>query len=395
VYWPGSIVAAKTFTALILFAAAYLLFTWSRKSESEETALIASGLLLIAPNTLQQIDAIGSGPFLLVLFALGTWLDQKYRAQQRPITGWYFGQMLLAATAVTLHPAGLAYVFALAWQWKQRPETPGCRKALWAGLGATLIVLIAMRAGWVALPWFSSPLSALGTGWLGLDPLDLTPRGWEAGIVPLVLLGLVLYFDRRFLLNDLLGLMLAGGVVVGMLAADGSWALLVLVILLYRGTPWLIRANSLMRGQSFMAQRGIVLAGLLILTTWFMQVDKAHARLIELDVLPPTDELIRTLARELPPEDESIRIASQWPGRTLLATKRATLPLPPAQDSGENLLRKITGLTHIVFAHNDPANAALARNIAEISAHAQTTALQPGGVIVQLRQQDVPGSPRP
>jgi hypothetical protein len=38
-----------------------------------------------------------------------------------------------------------------------------------------------------------------------------------------------------------------------------------------------------------------------------------------------------------------------------------------------------------VFAHNDPHNAALARNIAQIGGNAETVTLQPGGVIIKLR----------
>src|SRR3990172_241812 len=73
IYWPGSLIAAKAFTLLVTFVAAALLYRWSRRSLSQETALVATGLLLIAPLTLAQADALAAGPYLLLMFGLGAW----------------------------------------------------------------------------------------------------------------------------------------------------------------------------------------------------------------------------------------------------------------------------------------------------------------------------------
>lgn len=390
VYWSGSIIAAKMFTVIITFLALWLLFSWSKQTQSGEVALIGSGLLLIAPVTLLQLDAIGAGPYLLLIFGLAWRTDHKYRAQDRAITGWYFTQLLLIATAVTLHPAGLAVPAALAWYWKKNPIELKRRNQVLLGIGLTVTVILVMQAGWIALRWFDNPLIALGTAIAGLDPLELTPRGALFGAVPFALLLLVLVMDWRFLSGDLLGTILALGAIIGLIAADGAWAMTAIALVLYRGTVLLIKANSAIRVRNFLGQRGVVFMTLLILTTLFMQIDRVHARHNLLDVLSPEDELIRTLAFEAEAAGENFRVASQWPGRTMFAVKRAALPLPPPQDDPAKFMQQMKGVTHIMFAHNDPKNAPLAQSIANLSGNAETVALQAGGVIVKLRTATAP-----
>jgi hypothetical protein len=384
-YWPGSVIAAKMFTALVSFGAIWLLYLWSKRTQSDESALIGSGLMLVAPITIMQVNALGTGPYLLLLLTLTALVDQKCRAAERAITGWYFVQMLLVATVVTLHPAGLAIPAALAWHWKQQPINAARRNPMWIGFGVTVVVILAMQAGWVALPWLANPLDAMATAILGLDPLSATPRDWGGGVIPLALVFATLWFDRRFLTTDLVGMMLALATLLGLLAADAGWALIAVAMLAYRGTPLLVRLNGLLRGQSFVAQRGLVLFALFVVATLFMQVDKAQAHAASLGILSPEDELIRALGAEATATGETFRAASQWPGRTSFATRHAALPLPPPAEDGEKFLQQVRGLTHIVFAHNDPRNAALARNIAQIGGNAETVALQPGGVIIKLR----------
>ena len=384
-YWSGSIIAAKIFTVIITFLAIWLLYSWSKQTQSDEVALIGSGLLLIAPITLLQLDAISVGPYLLLMFGLAWRVDQKYRAQDRAITSWYFIQLLLIATVVTLHPAGLAVPAALAWFWKQNPIDLKRRNQVLLGIGLTVTVILVMQAGWIALPWFSNPLPPLGTAVLGFDPLELTARNPLFGAVPFALLLTVLVMDRRFIGSNVLAAMLALGSIIGLVAADGAWAMSAIALLLYRGTALLIKANSALPARNFVGQRGIVFVALFGVATLFMQVDRGHARHNQLDVLSPQDELIRTLALEAETADESFRVASEWPGRTMIAVKRAALPLPPPQDDPEKFMQQMKGVTHIMFAHNDPDNSPLARSIAGLSGNAETVALQPGGVIVKLR----------
>ena len=385
IYWSGSIIAAKVFTVIFTYLAVWVLFTWSKQTQSDEVALIASGLMLIAPITIFQLDSIGVGPYLLLMFGLAWQVDKKYRAQDRAITGWYFTQLLLIATVVTLHPAGLAVPAALAWFWIKNPIELKRRNQVLLSIGLTVTVILVMQAGWIALAWFSNPLPPLGTAVMGLDSLELTARDALFGVAPFAMLLIVFVMDRRFLTSDLLGAILVLGVLIGLLAADGAWAMSSIALVLYRGTALLIKANSAIRARNFLGQRGIVFVALFLLTTLFMQVDREHARHNMLDVLPPEDELIRTLALEAETAGESFRVASQWPGRTMFAVKRAALPLPPPQDDPVKFMQQMKGVTHIMFAHNDPSNAPLARSIAGLSGDAETIALQVGGVIVKLR----------
>ena len=87
IYWPGSVTATKVFTILLTFAAIFILFKWSKKEESD-SALIASAVLLICPLTIVQIDTLGAGPYLLLSFALGYWLDIRYREKGRQTNEW-------------------------------------------------------------------------------------------------------------------------------------------------------------------------------------------------------------------------------------------------------------------------------------------------------------------
>ena len=163
-YWPGSFIAMKVFMLLVLFGAVTLLFRWSRKTFGDETALIASGLTLIAPLALMQINSGGAGPFLLLCFGVGLWLNNTYRAKGKQLGGWYFAQLLLTVIAVSIHPAGLAYPLALAWEWYKNPIDPRQKKQFLIGLALAGLVVLLMRFGWPALQWGVNPLAILGDG---------------------------------------------------------------------------------------------------------------------------------------------------------------------------------------------------------------------------------------
>ena len=243
VYWTGSIVAVKVFTLLIAFAASLLLYRWARRTMSAEVALIGSGLLLIAPLTFSQINAVGIGPFLLLLFAMGQWLDEKYRQAQRQLGGWYFFQLILAAVAVSLHPAGLAYPLSLMWEWHKHPIDKRHRLQIMAGLSIVTILILILRMGWPALTWGANPMAML-TDLVYVAGPDSEGPSWVLGLIPSAILVLFLLSDFRELINDLLGRMLLGGLLLGSVAAGPGWAMLGLVIILYRGLQKLIHVNQ-------------------------------------------------------------------------------------------------------------------------------------------------------
>ncbi len=70
--WTGSVFAAKVATVLLTGMAAWILYSWKLRSAGGEQALLGSGLLLIAPVTLAQIDSLSPGIYLLAAFALGS-----------------------------------------------------------------------------------------------------------------------------------------------------------------------------------------------------------------------------------------------------------------------------------------------------------------------------------
>lgn len=351
-YWSGSILAAKVFTLMVTFGALYLLYRWqlrrsqynSNSAYGDETALIATGLLLIAPVTLGLADSISTGPYLLLLFGLGWLLDGKYRASDHSISSLYFLQTLLVAITVTLHPMGLAYPLALAWHWYRNPEQHNPKSAqqqkqVWIGITVAVFIVMAMQVGWVALAWLENPLTSLSYAMLGnkyADPALISPF---PGIIPAVLLLLALLKNGRQLLTDVLGTSLLFALLIGLLVADTNWALIALAVLFHTGIPLLIRANQAIgKHMGFAGQRGLVMIAILIVATIFMQADRAQAMRIASGLLSPQDELIQTLSPEAANRETPFLAASQWPARTMLAVRADVLPLPPAATNAEQQL---------------------------------------------------------
>ena len=75
-FWPGQVMAAKVMTLLIMAGAGVALYGWRRRDGQNEAALLATGLLLIAPLTVESIDALSAAPFLLAICAAAFWLNQ-------------------------------------------------------------------------------------------------------------------------------------------------------------------------------------------------------------------------------------------------------------------------------------------------------------------------------
>jgi hypothetical protein len=388
-YWSGSMIAAKVFTLLVCFGSAMLLYHWAKNRAgqfSDEVALIATGLLLISPVLLGQADSMGLGPYLIGVFGLGWILDAHYRASEHSISSLYFVQTLLVAISVTLHPMGLAYPLALAWSWHKNPKSQQQKKQVWIGISIATGIILAMQTGWIALAWLENPFASLSLALLGnnigfTEEINLAP-----GIIAALLLIAVVIKQARSLLDDLFGTSLLLALGIGLFVADTSWALLALVVILYCGTPLLIRANlALGIRAGFFGQRGLVMAVLLVLATVFMQSDKAHGVRLESGLLSPTDELIQQLIPEAADPEKHFLAASQWPARTMLVVRADVLPLPPAAANGIEQLKMIKGITHLIFDHNDPDNTQLTKNFREITDATVTLSRQPGGVILALR----------
>jgi hypothetical protein len=89
-----------------------------------------------------------------------------------------------------------------------------------------------------------------------------------------------------------------------------------------------------------------------------------------------------------------IRVASQWPGLTMLACRCDALPLPPPAKDGDALLAMLKNINFLIFNPRDPLNSSLSHTIAMMDAgKVETVVLQQGGVIVEVKGS--PPAPKP
>ena len=405
--WTGNIFAAKVFTALLLALAAWLLYSWRQQNADAESALIGTGLLIISPLTLTQIDGLSPGVYLLSAFVLGHWLDKTYRAAPHPFGGWYFAQLFIAAFSVSLHPAGLAYPLALLWSWHKTPIDRKQQKYFFIGISFVVLATLIIRMGWNDLEWLQNPINNLATIALGAMPNnEMTAIRWIAGIVILLTLATVIFKQYRSLWTDFTGRTLLIGLALGIITSDPAWAMIALGIILYFGLPLLLNATQSSTG-GFIHQRGIAMLLIIIFSTLFMRADRAHYEARQHDILSDQDQLIKALSdeaenvRKAAEENEGmdntirLRVASQWPSRTMIACRCDTFPLPPAAKDSQAQLAMLHGFTHLMFNPQRPANILLARNLAVLGGdRTETIALQPGGVLLYFKKPgpDVAGS---
>jgi hypothetical protein len=207
---------------------------------------------------------------------------------------------------------------------------------------------------------------------------------------------LVLWKQAGNLWADFLGRILLFALMIGLLTGDEIFGIVALVICLYWGFPLMLHksANS---QRSFWGQRGMVLLLAVVISTTFMIIDKAYYQLLPMGYLSPRDTLIKALAEDsgLFLIDESgqntlapkpIRVASQWPGLTMLACRCDALPLPPNAQNSDALFAMLRGIDYLIFDPRSPKNNSLSLNLATMDAgKSETIALQQGGVIVQIK----------
>lgn len=392
VYWSGSMVAAKVFALIFCFAAAAFLYSWCLEKQDKESALLATGIFLISPVVIYLADTMSVGPFIIAVFGAALYLDKKYRASPHTISSLYFLQMLLVAIAVTLHPMGLAYPLALAWQWKQNPKSDKQKKQVWTGIGITVVVILAMQTGWIDIAWKSNPVVSLHKAIMGYNLRDPFVDNLAAGIIFLVPIIYLLFRDYKNMLNDLMGTMILFSLLIGLVAADNNWAMIAVVFLLYRGIPALIAVNKSLHRFGFAGQRGIVFFAIFIMTFIFMQADKSYAKQLTLGAETPKDQLIQRLAQEAQEKDKPFLAASEWPAQTMIICKRDVVKLPPAKENGTALLESMKSkrsnkqITHVIFNHRNPQNHDLSRNIADLVGATETLDIQQQGVIVKIRE---------
>ncbi|SPE32816.1 conserved membrane hypothetical protein [Burkholderiales bacterium] len=419
VFFSGSLLAAKLCALLVVVATAIGLYHWRLRQGDAETPLLASGLLLLSPLTVSSIDRVAIGPFLLLTFLLGSWADDSYRASRIRFGGFYFSQLLLSVAAVSLHPAGLAYPIVLAISWlRDRPAEPDAPAMIpgrehthvLLGIGIATLLGALLAAGWPHQGWFANPVTALAQDVLAFpaeSALASTLLFWVLGAVLALALLATLWRMRSQILADRFAatLVLAGAIAA--CTGDASFSLLAFVLLLYWGFPLLLRVH-VGKTAGLVGQRGVALALLIVVSTLFLSADRGrYAQLAQGLELSAQDQLIRVLAESvqqshpvtpqpgLVTEQEKAksgpRVASQWPGRTMIACRCSTLPLPPAAEDQQVFAANLRGLDYVVFDPQNPANRGLSRGFALLGgAQAETVSLQPGGVVLRLHPAEAP-----
>jgi len=396
--WTGSVIAAKVGTILILSIAIWTIHAWRIRSGDEEGALIASGLLLMAPLTINQIDTISVAAYLFITFGFGVWADQIYRESPKAFGGMYFLQLFLSMVSVSFHPLGIAYPLALLWTWYQNPLDKKQQKYYFAGIIFSVLLSMALTSGWEHVEFFNNPIRGLSTLFSGaVNDHEISAFRWITGITMMGLLLFVVWKQARTLWADLLGKTFVLAVLIGFFVGDEIFAVIALATCLYWGVPLLLSKTSDSEN-GFFKQHGPALAVIFILFTVFMVFDKTRYQTLISAGLSPRDSLIKNLAETsgiflTDASDESlnpkqpIRVASQWPGLTMLACRCDALPLPPEAKDGEALLAMLKSINYLIFDPRDPENRSLARQLSAMGAkRIETIALEDGGVIVQVKK---------
>jgi hypothetical protein len=395
--WTGNVLAAKMATIFVMSGSAWAFHAWRRQSGDSEGALLATGLLLISPLVIDQIDTISVAPFLLITFALGVWSDQIYRESPQAFGAMYFAQLFLCAVSTTLHPAGLAYPLALLWSWYRNPLNRKQQSYFVGGITLTILLSLVLTLGWSHVEWFTNPVKSLSNVLLG--PSDGEKIGafrWMTGIGVLFILLLVIWKHAGNLWTDLLGRIFLGSLAIGILAGDDIFGIIALVTCLYWGLPLVLQKRTGTQG-GFWQQRGLAMLLIIVIATIFMNIDKARYQTVLEGNLSPRDNLIKALVVNIenpstdghtqkPPSEKPFRIASQWPARTMLACRCDTLPLPPGVEDEHALFAMLKGINYLIFDPRDPENSSLSHNLALMGAgKVETVILQQGGVIVEIK----------
>ena len=400
--WTDNVVAAKVLTVLLIALSAWLLYGWRNRTSGAESAMLATGLLLISPLALSQIDSISVGGYLLAAIAVGSWLDMRYRANPRPFNGWFFALIFSCAFATSLHPAGLAVPLALGLSWRTLPQAVKFQRFFLGGVIFIAIFAMVVRSAWLDLDFLQNPVKSLSAPFAaGYVDDGVSAWQWLPGAIIIALSLLVALTQYRALWSTLTGRMLLIAFVLGGIVSDQAWGLIALSLTLYGGFPALLGVKGAQHEGTFLHQRGLALAVVVVTSTVFMLADKAHYTASRNGVLSHQDQLIQTLAiaaqeeHEAAQKDEGVKhharftVASQWPSRTLIACKCDTFPLPPAAATPEKQLEDLRArtITNLILNPRLTSNLDLVRNFSSLGAQVETVSLQPGGVMLHVKEQ--------
>jgi hypothetical protein len=252
-----------------------------------------------------------------------------------------------------------------------------------------------MHPGWSGMSWWQNPLPAAADVFRGSLTDGPLSGGELLGALALIALtAAVAWHESRRLLADLTGGALLLGVLCGAVAADRTWAMLMLALLLYGGFPWLLRSCAPLAGRGLLVERGWLWLLLLLICTAFMRRDRSDFEAGRRQLLSAEDQLISDFAQGVNSmrggdagsghSGAPILVASSWPARTSIACRCDGLPLPPAAKDPASQLAMMRGVSYLILA-DSPDNLLLASNFAQLGPRIEVLSRQPGGVILHFR----------
>ncbi len=389
-HWAGSLIAAKVFTMLVLFATTLLLYRWGERTHGAESTMIACGLLLLLPISIMQTDAVGGGVYLLMALLVIAWLNKNIQAAEFHLPGQIFLQGVLIAFAISIHAMGLAAALVLAVLWFFDSDVlPKKRRNVLIAIAISVTIPLLLRMGWPDFEGMTMDfLPFVSTAFLGPDllPVAMSTRT-GVGLIAAVLLAATFIAHAMRRTSDPFSLFLMVGLIVGSFHINAVWLFMAVVTLLYLGAPVLIDMNQHFGWQGIVGQRGAVLLLVFVTATMAMISDR-HYRMIEQQhLLTETDQLIAKLTTETGNKNHRFLAASEWPARTMLAVKRDVFPLPYGRegDDPQVFLQRIQGVTHFIFDPTKAINKGLVRQFSALNPYYETIALSHNGVILKAR----------
>lgn len=394
--WPGQIFVAKVVWVLMLGFTARQLYHWRAEQGHQESALLGTGLFLIAPLSIEQIDTLGVGIPLLALMVFGAWCHKRYQDTPQTLGGMYFGQMFAIAAMVTLHPIGLVFPLWLLWTWYKAPVSAKQQKTYFIGIFFVVLLAFLMHRSWTDLldnQLSLQMISAWHLGWVH----EASWWDWVWALTGFSMLLLTWLKSRApdSPVADFLGRILVLSSIVGLWQHDRVWAFMTLTLLLYGGLPWLLKEGVGASKSLIQFQRIVLWSLISIFCFSASQSARLRYQANQDHVLTPQDELIETLAADVTQarmQSEqaklpapTFRIASEWPARTMLACRCDVLPLPPEAKDPTEQLKMMQGITALILNPKDDLHVGLVRNLAQLNTELEPVSMQPAGVILKLK----------
>jgi|UPI00037B0AD8 hypothetical protein len=394
-HWAGSLIAAKVFSMLILFATILMLYRWGERQHSAEATMIACGILPLLPISIMQADAVGGGIYLLLALVAMAWLHEVIRESAFDVPGQMFLQAVLLGFAISIHPFALAALGVLLFLWwRDTEQSAKKRRNVMIALVVGSIIPLILRMGWPDAASFDGAfLPFVSQIVLGSDllPTSADARMGVGIILITLLLATALVFVMRKT-SDTLAWFLVLGLLLGLWHINAVWLFMAAVTLLYLGAPALIALNQHIGWQGLVGQRGLVLLVLFVTATTAMITDRRYHAIEQGHLLNEVDQSIALLSAEAANANAPFLAASEWPARTMMAAKRDVFPLPRVKEGedAESFRQRIQGVSHFTFNPQSEENRGLVTQFSALNAYYETLSLNSASVVLKIRSEAAP-----